>query len=167
MRAGWSQTLQCLDDFLTGAVDCLVQFIRMYSAPPEEVFKLWIEPGHLSKWWGPEGFIITIDEINVEVGGKWKFAMHGPDGADFPNVIAYKEIIPAERLVYVQGEPGDPDPQFTSIVTFEEMMGDTALSMRLVFDSQDSRDMAVEKYLAVEGGNQTLDRLGELVLASS
>jgi len=167
MHAGWSQSLQCLDDVLTGAVDRQVLITRMYEAPPEQVFELWIEPEHVMKWWGPDGFTITIDEMDVRPGGRWKFTMHGPDGTDYPNTVLYDEITPPKRLVYTHGEPGDPDPQFTSTVTFEEMMANTVLSMRLVFDSAASRDMVVEKYHAIEGGNQTLARLGGLIASQT
>ena len=167
MKAGWSQSLQCLDDVLTGAVDRQVLITRLYDAPPDAIFPLWVERRHLEKWWGPDGFSITVHEIDVRPGGKWRFTMHGPDGTDFPNVIVYREVRPSERLVYVHREPTDPDPPFTGIVTFEEMAGSTALSMRLVFESAEARDTVVEKYHAVEGGRQTLERLAALVGTAS
>jgi len=167
MRAGWKQTLQCLDDVVTGGVDRQVLFTHLYQAPPASVFPLWVDQAHLERWWGPDGFTITVHEIDVRPGGQWRFTMHGPDGTDYPNVITYDEVLPGERLVYTHGEPGDPDPPFTSIVTFEEMGGSTALSMRLVFGSADARDTVVAKYGAVEGGNQTLARLDALVAAGA
>lgn len=165
MKAGWSQSLQCLDDVLTGAADRQVLLTRMVEAPPEVVFPLWVGREHLEKWWGPDGFSITVDEFDVRPGGRWTFTMHGPDGTDYPNTIVYREVTPNGRLVYTHGEPTDPDPPFTGVVTFEEVGGNTALSMRLVFDSPDARDLVEDKYHAVEGGIQTLDRLAALVAA--
>jgi uncharacterized protein YndB with AHSA1/START domain len=162
MQAGWSQSLQCLDDFLSGAADRQLVFTRLYEAPPEEVFPMWTNAEHLEKWWGPDGFSITIEEIDVRPGGSWKFTMHGPDGTDYPNTITYREVLPSERLVYDHGEIGNPD-YFTSTVMFEEMSGNTVLSMRLSFADAGSRDLVVEKYHAEEGGHQTLDRLGALL----
>lgn len=167
MQAGWNQSLQCLDDVLTGAADRQVVLSRLVEAPPAAVFPMWVEQRHLEKWWGPDGFSITIDEIDVRPGGRWRFTMHGPDGTDYPNTIVYREVTPNERLVYVHGDPSDPDPPFTGVVTFEEMAGSTALSLRLVFESAGTRDLVVEKYNAVEGGTQTLGRLAALVAASS
>lgn len=167
MRAGWSQSLQCLDDALTGAVDRQVLLSHIYEAPPKEVFPLWIERKHLERWWGPDGFTVTTHAIDVRPGGRWTFTMHGPDGTDFANTIVFREVTPHERLVYVHGEEGDPDPQFTSVVTFEEMAGKTVLSMRLVFEDEKARDEVVDKYHAIEGGAQTLARLAAAVAESS
>ncbi|MDA8320811.1 MAG: SRPBCC domain-containing protein, partial [Actinomycetota bacterium] len=97
--------------------------------------------------------------------GHWRFTMHGPDGADYPNHVTYREVEPDRRLVYVHGEAGDPDPSFTGVVTFEEMAGKTVLSLRLVFDSAQDRDLVAEKYQSVEGGEQTLGRLAALLAA--
>ena len=162
MKAGWSQSLQCLDDVLTGAVDRQVVLTRMYEAPPDAVFPLWVGREHLEKWWGPDGFSITVDEIDARPGGRWRFTMHGPDGRDYPNTIVYLEVTPNERLVYTHGDPTDADPSFTTVVNFEEMGGSTVLSMRLVFESPEARDLVVDKYDAVEGGTQTLSRLAAL-----
>jgi uncharacterized protein YndB with AHSA1/START domain len=162
MQAGWSQSLQCLDDLLSGAVDRHLLFTRIYEARPSEVFPMWTHGEHLEKWWGPDGFKLTIDEIDVRPGGTWRFTMHGPDGTDYPTTITYREVSPCERLVYDHGEIGSPG-HFTSTVMFEEMAGKTVLSMRLSFADADSRDLVVEKYHAEEGGHQTLDRLGTLL----
>jgi uncharacterized protein YndB with AHSA1/START domain len=163
MQAGWRQSLQCLDDVVTGAVDRQVVLLRMFDAPPEDVFAYWTEQRHLEQWWGPEGFTVTVHAFDPRPGGRWTFTMRGPDGTEYPNSVRYDEIVSGERLVYTHGEPSDPDPPFTGVVTFDEMGGRTVLSMRLVFDSPDARDLVVEKYHAVEGGNQTLDRLARLL----
>lgn len=162
MQAGWRQTLQSLDDALTGAVDRLVLLTRLYSAPPATVFPMWLRREDLERWWGPDGFSLTFHEFDPRPGGHWRFTMHGPDGTGYPNAIEYLEIDPCRRLVYRHGEPGDPDPPFTGIVTFEEMEDATALSLRLVFETPRARDLTVEKYGAIEeAGAQTLRRLEE------
>lgn len=74
--------------------------------------------------------------------------------------IAYREILPPERLVYDHGERGAPGA-FRVTVTFEALNGTTRLHMRMLFDSVAERDFVVEKYGAIQGGNQTLDRLAE------
>jgi uncharacterized protein YndB with AHSA1/START domain len=165
MRAGWGQSLQCLDDALTGAADRQILLMRLYDAAPDVIFRYWVTAEHLEKWWGPDGFTISVDEFDPRPGGHWRFTMHGPDGADYPNHVTYREVEPDRRLVYVHGEAGDPDPSFTGVVTFEEMAGKTVLSLRLVFDSAQDRDLVAEKYQSVEGGEQTLGRLAALLAA--
>lgn len=166
MQAGWRQSLQCLDDALTGAVDRQVLLGRLYEAPPEAVFPLWVRREHLERWWGPDGFTVSIDELDARPGGRWTFTLRGPDGTDHPNAVVYREVVAPERLVYVHGERTDPDPPFTAVVTFDGVGGRTALSMRLVFESAEARDHVVEKYHAVEGGSQTLARLAALLAAN-
>lgn len=163
MRAGWSQSLQRLDDVLTGADQRQLVLMRIYEAPPEQVFPLWVTGEHLKRWWGPTGFSITIDEIDPRPGGIWRFTMHGPEGTEHPNLVTYREVVPGERLVYLHENPAGSDPSFLGVVTFEEMAGRTVLSMRLVFDTPAERDLVVTRYDAETGASQTLDRLAELV----
>jgi len=87
--------------------------------------------------------------------------MHGPDGVDYDNRIVYEEVVRPERLVYTHGSSDDDPDQFQTTVTFVEQNGKTELTMRAVFASAAARDKVVEEYHAIEGGNQTLDRLGE------
>jgi len=165
MKAGWNQSLQCLDDALRGSVDRQIVVMRILDAPPPAVFGLWTDVSHLERWWRPDGFTISVDEFEARPGGRWRFTMHGPDGTDYPNLVVFDEIVPNERLVYSHSNPADPsDPAFTSVVTFDEFDGKTALSLRHVFASGAARDLIEEKYHTVEGANQTLARLADLIV---
>jgi len=84
--------------------------------------------------------------------------MHGQDGTDYDNEILYHEVVKPERLVYDHGEPGKPG-QFKVWVTFEEAAGRTRLTMRSLFETAAARDFVIKEVKAIEGGNQTLDRL--------
>jgi uncharacterized protein YndB with AHSA1/START domain len=166
MEVGMLQSMRRLDDVLTGAVDRQIVLMRMYEAPRERVFDAFTAEEHLVHWWGPNGFTITIDEIDVRPGGVWRFTMHGPDGVDYPNVITYREIARPELLTFEHtSAPEADDPGFQAKVTFDEFMGATIVTMRSVFASVEDRDMVVEKYHAVEGGTQTLERLNEYLKA--
>jgi uncharacterized protein YndB with AHSA1/START domain len=132
---------------------------RVFDAPRELVFKAWIDPLQIAQWWGPNGFTTTTHERDVRPGGAWRFVMHGPDGVDYDNKIVYLEIVEPERLVYVHGD-GDDAGQFHTTVTFEELDGKTRLTMRALFPSAAARDQVVKEFGALEGANQTLDRLG-------
>jgi uncharacterized protein YndB with AHSA1/START domain len=156
MEAGLTQSLQCLDDVLTGAVERQIVVGRVYQAPRELVFRAFTEQDHLEQWWGPTGFTLTTHEMDVRPGGTWRFLMHGPDGVDYPNTVVYEEIAAPARLVYRH-----EDPAFRTTVTFDEFMGMTALTMRMVFATAEERDAVDEKYHATQGTEQTLDRLGE------
>jgi uncharacterized protein YndB with AHSA1/START domain len=134
---------------------------RVLNAPRELVFKAWTEPEHLVNWWGPNGFTNTFHEVNIKPGGVWRFTMHGPDGMDFPNLITFTEVVKPERLVYEHGsgEEGDPN-KFNVVVTFEVLGDQTRLTMRSIFATAAARDYVIKEFGAIEGGNQTIDRLG-------
>jgi uncharacterized protein YndB with AHSA1/START domain len=88
--------------------------------------------------------------------------MHGPDGVDYENQIVYDEIVKPKRLVYSHGGSEDVEPvQFQVTVTFEDHDGKTKLTMRGLFLSAAERDRVAEKYGAIEGAKQTLERLAE------
>jgi uncharacterized protein YndB with AHSA1/START domain len=148
---------------LTTPSDREIVLTRIFDAPRELVFEMWIDPKHLVHWWGPEGFTTTIQEMDVSPGGAWTMIMHGPDGANYPNHSVFTEVLKPERLVYWHGggKQGGPSAEFQQTVTFEEQNGKTRLTMRLAFPSVAERDRVVKQFNAIEGGNQTLNRLGE------
>src|SRR5690554_978856 len=82
---------------------------RIIAAPPEQVFEAFTEVAHLANWWGPDGFTTTTRAFEFRVGGVWDFVMHGPDGTDYPEWIAWTEITPPQRIALLHGEhPDDP-----------------------------------------------------------
>jgi uncharacterized protein YndB with AHSA1/START domain len=156
---GWRSALDVLVDYLGQTARSIV-VTRVFDAPRTLVFDAWTDAKHVGRWWGPKGFTTTTHAIEVRPGGVWRFTMHGPDGTDYPNKITYLEIVKPERLVYDHGDQGEPG-YFQSTVTFAEEGMKTRLSMRMLFPTAGERDAVVQKYNAVEGANQHLDRLGE------
>jgi uncharacterized protein YndB with AHSA1/START domain len=137
---------------------------RVIDAPPELVFEVFTTVRHLSQWWGPEGFITTTRSFEFRVGGEWVFAMHGPDGTDYPEWISWTEIAPPERIALLHGEfRGDPNA-FESVLTFAPDGAATRIEMRNLFPTKEQRDEVVEKYHAIEGGQQTLNKLAAYVI---
>jgi len=135
---------------------------RVYDAPRELVFDAWTSTEHLHKWWGPRGFTTTTHSMDFRPGGMWRFIMHGPDGTDYPNRITYTEIVRPEHLLYEHSDDEEGGlPHFLGIITFADRDGKTELTLKSIFPTAEARDFVVEKYGAIEGGNQTLDRLGE------
>src|SRR5438876_8046541 len=85
--------------------------------------------------------------------------MHGPDGTDYQEWISWTEIAPPERIALLHGESrGDPNA-FELVLTFERQGAATWIEMRTVFSTKELRDEVVEKYHAIEGGQQTLSNL--------
>jgi len=135
---------------------------RVFDAPRELVFEAWTDPRHLIQWWGPRGFTNTFHEISVRPGGVWRFIMHGPDGVDYPNRIDFHQVVEPELITYAhRDDVEDGGVHFHARIDFEAVGCQTRLTLRLIFDTVEARDRTVEDSGASEGGNQTLDRLGE------
>ena len=143
--------------------DCEIVMSRVISAPRELVFEAFTQVRHLSRWWGPEGFSTTTRSFEFRVGGAWDFVMHGPDGTDYQEWITWTEIVAPERIALVHGESRDDPNAFESVLAFEPAGDETRIVMRTVFPTKELRDEAVEKYHAIEGGEQTLSNLAAYV----
>ena len=162
-KFGWSSALDVLADYLAksqGEAARSITVSRLFNAPRTLVFDAWTDSKHVGNWWGPRGFTITTQSMDVRPGGVWLFVMHGSNGMDFPNKITYLEIVKPERLVYDHGDAGAPG-YFRTTVDFAAEGGKTRLTMRMVFTSAAERETVVKTYNAIQGANQTLDRLGE------
>jgi uncharacterized protein YndB with AHSA1/START domain len=150
----------------SAAADREIVISRVISAPRELVFEAFTEVRHLSQWWGPDEFTTTTRAFEFRVGGEWDFMMHGPDGTDYREWITWTEIAPPERIAMLHGESrGDPNA-FESVLTFAADGAATRIEMRTVFPTRELRDDAVERYHAVEGGQQTLRNLAAYVTES-
>ncbi len=136
---------------------------QVIDAARELVFEAFTEVRHLSRWWGPEGFTTTTQSFEFRVGGEWEFVMHGPDGTDYTEWISWTEIAPPKRIALLHGESsGDPNA-FESVLTFAPEGPATRIEMRTVFPTKELCDQAVEKYHAIQGGQQTLSNLATYV----
>jgi uncharacterized protein YndB with AHSA1/START domain len=143
----------------SATADHEIVITRVIDAPWELVFEAFSEVLHLSRWWGPEGFTTTMRAFEFRVGGEWDFVMHGPDGTDYQEWITWTEIAPPERIALLHGEyRGDPNA-YESVLTFTPERAATRIEMRTVFPTKELRDQAVERYHAIEGGQQTLSKL--------
>src|SRR4249919_4366753 len=145
------------------SVDREIVISRVISAPRELVFEAFTEVRHLSRWWGPDGFTTTTRAFEFRVGGAWGFVMHGPDGTDYQEWITWREIMPPKRIALLHGESRDDPNAFESVLAFEPAGDETRIVMRTVFPTKELRDEAVEKYHAIEGGEQTLRNLAAYV----
>jgi uncharacterized protein YndB with AHSA1/START domain len=133
-----------------------ISITRVFAAPRDLVWEVWTNPKHTEQWWGPDGFTTTTNEFDLRPGGVWNFIMHGPDGIDYRNDHAYTFVEPPARLEWNHG----PSPHFEVTVIFEDL-GDrqTRLQMTMLFPTVEERNRTVEKFNALEGQRQTMNRL--------
>jgi uncharacterized protein YndB with AHSA1/START domain len=140
---------------------------RVIDARRDLVFEAFTDVRHLSQWWGPAGFTTTTRAFEFRVGGAWDFVMHGPDGTDYQEWITWTELARPERIQFLHGEIRDDPGAFESVLSFQPDGPDgtaTRIEMRTVFPTKELRDEAVEKYHAIEGGQQTVSNLAACVI---
>jgi uncharacterized protein YndB with AHSA1/START domain len=140
-----------------------VVITRVYDAPRALVFKAWIDPKHLKRWFGPKVFTNPVCEVDARVGGAWRIVMRSPEGVDFPCGGVYREIVEPERLVFTNiatDNDGNPIIDALTTVTFAEQGRKTKLTLT-------TRAVALVEYAAAylqgmeAGWTQSLESLAE------
>ena len=128
---------------------------REFDAPRHLVYKAWTTPELVKRWWSGQRGEMTLAEIDLRVGGTWRYVMTATGGYEVGFHGEYREIVPNERIVNTEvyeGMPeGDSEPAL-NIVTFAEVDGRTSLSLLSRVGSKEVRDMIIES--GMEGGMQ-------------
>lgn len=140
---------------------------RVLDAPVESVFDAWVDPAQIPAWFGPAGMTVETHDIDICVGGFWRFDMVAPDGTRFGNRMKFLRI-ERPRLIEVDyGSDIDDDPGlFRMLTTFDEQGdGKTVLTLRQMHPTRAQRQATIG-FGAVEFGAQTLDNLARHLAAN-
>ena len=150
---------------VTTPSDQEIRMTRLFNAPRHLVFDAMTKPEHVVQWWGRlgEGYSVPVCEIDLRVGGRWRFVNRHPQGeAAFHG--EYREIEPPSRLVFT--EIFEEFPDAVSVVTAEFVSegGKTRLTATVQYPSLEVRDMVLSTGMA-NGAAISYDRLEDLVVA--
>ena len=102
---------------------------RHYPVAPEKVWRAWTDPQAVKRWWGPTpGEPVSLAELDVRVGGRFRIVFGGPDGKLHECAGTYKEVVPNRKLVFTWSWPNST-PERVSVVTivFKDLNGKTEL----------------------------------------
>jgi uncharacterized protein YndB with AHSA1/START domain len=136
---------------------------RHFDAPARLLFEAWSRPEYLRRWFGPVGWPLTLCEVDFRVGGRFRFAMTGPDGRqNTPFGGEYLEITPGRRIVYDNGFEAPGAEKMIVTVSFEETSGRTLLTMHTLFASMSMKAMHLGAGFEW-GVGSGLDQLAEMV----
>jgi uncharacterized protein YndB with AHSA1/START domain len=141
-----------------------IAMTRVFDAPRRLVFDALTRPELLKRWFGVfGGWSLVVCEIDLKVGGNFRFVWRGPDGRDIGMRGVYREIVPAERIVSTESFD-DPwyEGEAVGTTVFVERGGKTTLTITVLYASQEVRD-AVLKSPMERGVAQGHDRLAELL----
>ncbi len=138
---------------------------RVFDAPRERVFRAWIDPDELKRWFGPEGVTTVNAEVDLRVGGEYKTVMQTPAGETVHHYGTYREINPPEKLVYTwvldgQGCGGSEGEYTETLVTIEFHELGTSTEVVLTHEFLPS-EKSLEGHTF--GWNSSLDCLAQLL----
>ena len=139
-------------------------FERVFDAPRDLVWKAYVDPDRVARWWGPRGTMTVVAEMDVRPGGRWRYISRAADRDDVTFYGEYLEVEPPERIRWTfmfdvegLGSQGGPET-----FTFEDLGGQTRVVSRGHFGSVEAIEGALSTGM-IGGAIETWDRLaGEL-----
>ena len=140
---------------------------RIFDAPRTLVFDAFTRPELLKRWLlGPPGWTMAVCEIDLRVGGAYRYVWHGPDGSDMGARGVYREIRRPERLVFTESfdEAWYPGEALVTALLAEQG-GRTTLTHTVRYESREARDAALKTGME-RGMEASFDRLAELLASA-
>jgi|SRR3954447_2592921 uncharacterized protein YndB with AHSA1/START domain len=154
---------------VTLPADNTILITREFDAPQRLVWKAYTTPELIKRWWAGEKGTVTSAEVDLRVGGTWRYVMTANEGFEVAFRGEYREIEPAERLVNTEVFEGLPDPDDHAglvTVTLTEKDGRTSMEMLCEYRDRADRDAVIDS--GMEGGMQeSMDALEKVAVALS
>jgi uncharacterized protein YndB with AHSA1/START domain len=147
--------------------DKQILITRQFDAPKQLVYKAWTTPELVKRWWHANRGEVTVAEIDLRVGGMWRYASQTPDGLEFGFHGVYREIVANERIVATEVYEGIPDAEehaALNTLTLIEADGRTTLTVLVEHPTKEGRDAHINS--GMEAGMQDAMDLLEQVAVS-
>jgi uncharacterized protein YndB with AHSA1/START domain len=152
---------------VTLPADEQILITREFDAPRHLVYKAWTTPELIKQWWSGHRGAVTSAEIDLRVGGTWRYVMIATGGLEVAFHGEYREIVENERIVTTEvyeGVPGGDDDPVVNVITFTEIDGRTRLELLSQCPSREVRDMIIDS--GMEGGMQeAMDKLERVAIS--
>jgi len=137
---------------VTLPTDTHILITRDFDAPRELVYRAWTTPELIRRWWSGERGTVTSAEVDLRVGGRWRYVMTANAGFEVAFHGEYQEIVPRERIVATEVYEGMPEASALTTTTFAESKGRTTLTLLVHHQSREYRDAHINS--GMEGGMQ-------------
>lgn len=141
-----------------------VVMTRVFDAPRRLVFDAMTKPELFKRWFGPRGWSLVVCEMDLKVGGAWRWVLRGPDGKDMGMRGVYKEIVPPERIVSTESFDDWPGESINTLVLTEQD-GKTTFTITVLYASQEIRDAVVKSGME-HGAAECYDKLAEMLASN-
>jgi uncharacterized protein YndB with AHSA1/START domain len=149
---------------VTTPTDREIVLTRVFDAPRRLVWNAFSKPELLQRWFGPRGWSLVVCEVDLKVGGGFRFVLRGPDGNTMGMRGVYREIVPPERSVHMESFDDYPgESQVTAM--FVEQHGKTTLTATVLYPSQEVRDAVIKSGME-HGAAESYDKLAELLASA-
>jgi uncharacterized protein YndB with AHSA1/START domain len=152
---------------VTLPTDEQILITREFDAPRHLVYKAWTTPELVKRWWNAKRGEMTVAEIDLRVGGRWRYVMVTDDGFEVAFHGEYREIVPNERIVTTEVYEGVPEAEEAAVLntlTFAEADGRTTLTNLVQAPSKEIRDAIIDS--GMEAGMQdAMDLLEEVAVS--
>lgn len=137
---------------------------REFDAPRGLVFDAWTKPELLIRWYGARGWNLVSCEVDLRVGGAWRFVSRGPDGLEMGQSGVYQLVQPPERLVFTEVFD-DQSYAGECLITheFAEHQAKTTLTSTIHYATKEGRDIVLG-YPMARGVAESFDRLTEILI---
>jgi uncharacterized protein YndB with AHSA1/START domain len=141
--------------------DTEILITREFDAPAELVYRAWTTPELIKRWWSGKRGAVTHAEVDLRVGGGWRYVMVANDGFEVAFHGEYRELVPYERIVSTEVYEGMPDAAALDTLTLEERDGKTTLAILVEHERKEHRDAHIESGME-DGMQESLDALEEV-----
>ena len=144
--------------------DTQILITREFNAPKHLVYRAYTTPELIKRWWSGDRGEVTSVEVDLRVGGTWRYVMTANGGFEVGFHGEYREIVPNELLVNTEVFEGMPDGEALDTVTFTESEGRTTLTMLVQHSCAEHRDAHINS--GMEGGMQeAMDHLEQVAVS--
>ena len=142
-----------------------VVLTRVFDAPRHLVYDALTRPELLKRWFGPRDWSLTVCDVDLRVGGAWRFVLSGPDGQEMGMSGVYRELAPPDRTVRTEVFDDYPGEAVVTTVLVEHD-GKTTLTDTVLSPSKEIRDAVLQSGME-DGAAETYDRLAELLASTA
>jgi uncharacterized protein YndB with AHSA1/START domain len=141
--------------------DTEIQIVREFDAPAGLIFDVWTTPEHVRNWWGWETDQMRVCEIDLRVGGSYRFvAGDGDREVAFRGV--YRQIERPRRLVATEVYEPYPESESLNTLTLEESDGVTTMTILVAHQTKEARDATIASGME-RGLQHSLDRVDKVL----